>query len=45
MDALAAGNVTIEKINDMVERILYSMFSIGLFDRNNTGNLTANVTS
>lgn len=43
--ALLKGEVSIDRINDMVYRILLPMFAIGLFDRNNTGNLTVNVTT
>jgi beta-glucosidase len=39
VDAVAAGNVTLERLDNMVFRILYSMFSVGIFDFPETGNL------
>ena len=48
-DALKAAvqnaEVPQQRVDDMVYRILYSMFAIGLFDKPQTGNFTANVTS
>jgi len=38
-DAVKAGNVTVSRIDDMVLRILTSMYAIGIFDRPQTGNL------
>jgi len=43
--AVAAGNVTEDKINDSVMRILTPMFQFGVFDTPNNGTLDNNVTS
>ena len=43
--ALEAGDITHATIDDKVYRILTSMFTIGLFDNPNTGNIMNNVTS
>jgi len=39
--AVASGNVSMDRIDDMVLRILYSMFYVGLFDNPQTGNLSS----
>jgi beta-glucosidase len=41
--AVNNGTVSQARLNDMVRRILISMFAAGLFDRNPTGSRTANV--
>ena len=43
--AVESGDVPQSVLNGMVHRILYSMFMIGIFDRPQTGEFTANVTS
>ena len=43
--AVQTGAVPQSRIDDMVYRILLSMFSVGIFDRPQGGNFTANVTS
>ena len=43
--AVQAGDVPQERVDDMVYRILLSMSTVGIFDRPQSGNLTANVTS
>ncbi len=43
--AITAGEVSENTLDDKVTRILTAMFTIGLFDNPNTGNLTNNVTS
>lgn len=43
--AVDSGEVPMEKIDESVYRILLSMYSIGLFDHDSTGDPTANVTS
>jgi hypothetical protein len=37
------GRVNESRVDDMVLRILTPMFSMGLFDKNQTGNLTVDV--
>jgi len=44
-DAVAKGEVTQARLDDMVYRVLVSMFSVGLFDNPQTGNLNVNVQS
>lgn len=39
-EAIAAGNVTVERLDDMVTRILLSMYTVGIFDYPETGNLS-----
>jgi len=43
--AVQAGKVPQARVDDMVYRILISMFSAGIFDRPQSGDFTANVTS
>jgi len=43
--AVNNGQVSVNRINDMVTRILVPMFAVGLFDTPHTGNLNVNVTS
>jgi beta-glucosidase len=42
---LLAGNVKLEQIDEAVYRILYAMYSIGLFDSDSSGDPLADVTS
>lgn len=44
-NALDAGEITMEEINTSVKRILTTMFTIGLFDREPKGDPEADVTS
>ena len=43
--AIQSGDVPQQRVDDMVYRMLYAMFKVGLFDRPASGNFTANVTS
>lgn len=43
--AVQNGTVPLSVLNDKVLRVLYAYYSIGLFDRNTTGNLTTPSTS
>jgi hypothetical protein len=43
--AVAAGNVSVDKVDDSVVRILTSMFQVGIFDVPNTGNFMNNVST
>jgi len=43
--AVAAGQVPVSRVSDMVLRILTSLFAVGIMDNPPTGNLGVNVTS
>eukprot|EP01040_Poterioochromonas_malhamensis_P002838 gene2838-3022_t len=43
--ALDSSDIALSEIDTSVTRILYAMYSIGLFDHGYTGDVTANVTS
>ncbi len=43
--AVAAGNVSVDKVDDSVVRMLTSMFQVGIFDIPNTGNFMNNVST
>lgn len=45
LDAVARGEVTQARLDDMVRRVLTQMFTFGLFDHGPTGTPTADVTS
>jgi len=42
--AVQNGTVPESRVTDMVYRILYGMFAVGIFDKNQTGDFNANVT-
>jgi len=44
-DAIQSGEVPMERLDDMVVRILTPMFGVGLFDNPQTGNLSVNAMS